>query len=54
MSSSEKPLTGVTVGCGFFSRIQMEAWPRVSGARMVAACDLDRPTAERFSLGGST
>ena len=45
----QKPLTGVTVGCGFFSRIQMEAWPRVSGARMVAACDLDRPTVEKFS-----
>lgn len=43
------PLTGVSVGCGFFSRIQMEAWPRVNGARIVAACDLDLPTVEHFS-----
>jgi len=42
-------LTGVTVGCGFFSRIQMEAWQRVSGARIVAACDLDPAKAESFA-----
>ena len=49
MSTSKELLTGVTVGCGFFSRIQMEAWPRVSGAGIVAACDVDRAVAEKFS-----
>jgi predicted dehydrogenase len=42
-------LRGVTVGCGFFSRIQMESWQRVTGAQMVAACDLDAAKAEAFS-----
>ena len=42
-------LSGVTIGCGFFSRIQMEAWQRVSGSRIVAACDLDRTKAEVFA-----
>ena len=42
-------LTGVTVGCGFFSRIQMEAWQRVRGARIAAACDIDRDKAESFA-----
>ena len=44
-----RTLTGVTVGCGFFSRIQMEAWQRVNGARIVAACDVDRAKAESFA-----
>jgi D-apiose dehydrogenase len=42
-------LRGVTVGCGFFSRIQMETWQRVTGAQMVAACDLDAAKAEAFA-----
>ncbi len=42
-------LRGVTVGCGFFSRIQMESWQRVTGAQMVAACDLDEAKAEAFA-----
>jgi predicted dehydrogenase len=42
-------LRGVTVGCGFFNRIQMESWQRVTGARMVAACDLDAGIAEAFA-----
>ena len=37
------------VGCGFFGRIQMEAWQRVEGARMVAACDLDREKTREFA-----
>jgi predicted dehydrogenase len=41
-------LRGVTVGCGFFSRIQMESWQRVTGAQMVAACDLDAAKADAF------
>jgi D-apiose dehydrogenase len=42
-------LRGVTVGCGFFSRIQMESWQRVTGVQMVAACDLDASKAEAFA-----
>jgi predicted dehydrogenase len=42
-------LRGVTVGCGFFSRIQMESWQRVTGVQMVAACDLDAAKAEAFA-----
>jgi predicted dehydrogenase len=42
-------LRGVTVGCGFFSRIQMESWQRVTGAQMVAACDLDAARSEAFA-----
>ena len=41
-------LRGVTVGCGFFSRIQMESWQRVTNAQMVAACDLDQAKAQAF------
>ncbi len=42
-------LRGVTIGCGFFSRIQMQAWKRVKGAEMVAACDLDAEKAKAFA-----
>jgi len=42
-------LKGVTVGCGFFSRIQMESWKRVEGAEIVAACDLDADRLQSFT-----
>ena len=42
-------LRGVTVGCGFFSRIQMESWGRVTGTQIVAACDLDAARAAAFA-----
>ncbi len=42
-------LRGLTIGCGFFSRIQMEAWKRVNGARIVAACDIDEEKAKAFA-----
>ena len=42
-------LKGVTVGCGFFSRIQMENWKRVEGAEIVAACDLDAERLKSFT-----
>jgi D-apiose dehydrogenase len=42
-------LRGVTVGCGFFSRIQMESWQRVTGVQMVAVCDLDAAKAASFA-----
>lgn len=41
-------LRGVTVGCGYFSRIQMQAWKRVEGAEITAACDLDQAAADEF------
>lgn len=43
-------LKGVTVGCGYFSRIQMEAWRRVERASIVAACDLDQAKLQDFAL----
>ena len=42
-------LKGVTIGCGFFSRIQMESWKRVSGGEITAACDLDAEKVARFA-----
>lgn len=42
-------LKGVTVGCGFFSRIQMDSWKRVEGAEIVAACDLDTDRLQSFT-----
>ena len=47
-------LRGATIGCGFFGRIQLEAWARVDGARVEAVCDLDearaRAVANEFGL----
>jgi predicted dehydrogenase len=34
-------LRGGIVGCGFFGQIQLEAWGRIAGAQIVAACDLE-------------
>jgi predicted dehydrogenase len=42
-------LKGVTIGCGFFSRIQMESWKRVTGAEITAACDLDVEKVTNFA-----
>ena len=36
-----KPLRGAIIGCGFFGRIQLEAWGRMEGVAIVAACDTD-------------
>src|SRR5258708_35501104 len=32
-------LRGVMAGCGFFGRIQWEAWSRMDDVEMIAACD---------------
>src|SRR5437763_16546645 len=32
---------GALIGCGFFGKIQNEAWQRIDGVRIVAACDAD-------------
>ncbi|MEZ5393337.1 MAG: Gfo/Idh/MocA family oxidoreductase [Bryobacterales bacterium] len=41
-------LKGVLVGCGFFGRIQMEAWKRVEGAHIVGVCDVDPAKSAAF------
>jgi predicted dehydrogenase len=41
-----RPLRGVAVGAGYFSRFHYDAWPRVEGAEVVAVCDLDPSRAE--------
>ncbi len=41
-------LKGVLVGCGFFGRIQMEAWQRVDGGDVAAVCDLDSKKLQEF------
>lgn len=43
-------LRGVVIGCGFFSRIQMADWNRLSEmVEMVAACDADEGRARQFA-----
>ncbi|MBL8234607.1 MAG: Gfo/Idh/MocA family oxidoreductase, partial [Bryobacterales bacterium] len=37
--SQSSQLRGAIIGCGFFGRIQLEAWSRMPGVEMVAACD---------------
>jgi len=44
-----RTLRGVAVGAGYFSRFHYDAWPRVTGAQLVAVCDLDRSRAEGVS-----
>jgi len=46
--SNGRPLRGALIGCGFFGRIQHEAWLRTPGVEIVAACDplLDRARAQ--------
>ncbi len=49
---SKKPsdhLRGLTVGAGFFSRIQMQAWRRLKNVQIVAVCDLDKARAQAFA-----
>jgi D-apiose dehydrogenase len=35
----EGPLRGALIGCGFFGRIQLDAWRRMGDVEIVAACD---------------
>src|SRR5215212_2093366 len=32
---------GALIGCGYFGRIQAEAWQRMEDVELVAACDAD-------------
>jgi predicted dehydrogenase len=37
----QETLRGGLIGCGFFGQIQLEAWRRMDGSEIVAACDCD-------------
>ncbi len=37
----DRKLRGGIVGCGYFGRIQLDAWRRMDGVEIVAACDTD-------------
>lgn len=39
-------LRGVSVGAGYFGQFHYDAWPRVSGAELIALCDRDPARAE--------
>ncbi len=39
-------LQGAIIGCGFFGQIQLEAWRRMDGVRIVAAADADLSRAQ--------
>ena len=39
-ASHETPLRVAVIGAGFFSQFHFEAWQRIAGAEIVAACDL--------------
>ena len=41
-----KTLKGCQVGCGYFGRIQLDGWQRVSGGKIEAVCDIDVSRAE--------
>ena len=43
-------LKGLLVGCGFFGRIQMEAWQRVDGGYIAGVCDLDQTKLQEFGV----
>jgi D-apiose dehydrogenase len=41
MSNQKRVLRGALIGCGYFGRIQIEAWRRMADVEIVAACDVD-------------
>ncbi len=49
-----RPLRGLLIGAGFFSRNHLHAWAEVDGARIAAVCDRDparaRAAAEEFHI----
>lgn len=47
-------LRGGIIGCGFFGQIQLEAWGRMDGAEIVAACDFDLERAKSSAPSGYT
>jgi D-apiose dehydrogenase len=49
MRTAAPPLHGALIGCGYVSRFHLEGWARVSSARLVALCDLDRQRLQQAS-----
>jgi len=45
----QRPLRGALIGCGFFGRIQAEAWKRIPEAEIVAACDRELSRAREIA-----
>ncbi|MEM1061868.1 MAG: cyclase family protein [Planctomycetota bacterium] len=43
------PVRGAVIGCGYFSRFHFDAWSRLPGVEIVAACDLDRKKADAYA-----
>lgn len=44
-----RPMKGLLIGCGFFSRNHLHAWSDVEGAEISAVCDLDPARAESYA-----
>ena len=44
--ANELPLRGALIGCGYFGQIQLDAWRRMEGVEIVAACDPRAEAAE--------
>ncbi|HYI96880.1 MAG TPA: Gfo/Idh/MocA family oxidoreductase [Bryobacteraceae bacterium] len=42
-------MRGALIGCGYFGQIQLEAWRRMSGVEIVAACDVSLDKAQAVS-----
>lgn len=42
-------LRGVIAGCGYFARFHLEAWRRIAGVEIIAACDPDITKAQTFA-----
>ncbi len=49
MTNMDRSWRGGIIGCGYFGRIQLEAWARMPEAEIVAACDADLPLARQAS-----
>jgi predicted dehydrogenase len=49
MRSTNPPLNGALIGCGYVSHFHLEGWSRVPEARLLALCDLEQ---ERLELAG--
>jgi predicted dehydrogenase len=47
--TNQGTLRGAIIGCGYFGQIQHEAWMRIPGVELVAACDMDLERAESFA-----
>jgi predicted dehydrogenase len=47
--TNQKPLRGVCVGAGYFSRFQYEAWKRIDGVEIVANCNRTVSKAEAMA-----